>query len=196
MFKRTHQQTDTTAMRTTPDAAPPEQGPDSRRDAGFTLAENLIAMALMSTIVLTLILGTWVVIRTSKQNDELAKIEAVLGSAADRIANYRYIPCPENVTAGGYEEIGSAATAGVGWAPETVSISRYEYWDVDADAWTDSNAIDASGDCNTQVGLTTAATLQKVTVTVTTPDGGKSRSMEVVKADIRPTEVKDETQVP
>lgn len=169
------------------------RAPDVPRDRGATLTENLVAMVLGGTVVLALMIGTWTVIRTSRQNDEQAKTEAVLGSAADRIANYRYIPCPENVTSGGYEEIGAAAAAGVKWDESVVEITDYKYWDPQTEAWTDSNAIDASGDCNTQVGLTTSATLQKITVEVTSPTTGFVRSMDVVKADIRPEEVKDET---
>ena len=70
------------------------------RDGGYTLVEMLIAIILMGSIVLSIMGGMWAVVRASNQNDERAKVQAVLGAAGDGISNYRYIACPEED--GGY----------------------------------------------------------------------------------------------
>ncbi len=96
-------------------------------DGGYTLVEMLIAIILMGTVVLSIMGGMWAVVRASNQNDERAKVQAVLGAAGDGISNYRYIACPE--TDGGYEEFGQKAAAAVGWPLESVQITNYQYWD-------------------------------------------------------------------
>ena len=76
-------------------------------DRGYTLVEIVVSIALMGTIVLSIMGGMWAVVRVSRQNDDRAKVQAVLGSAADRIGNYQYVPCPE--VANSYQVIGEAA---------------------------------------------------------------------------------------
>ena len=158
------------------------------RDGGYTLVEMLIAIILMGSIVLSIMGGMWAVVRASNQNDERAKVQAVLGAAGDGISNYRYIACPEED--GGYEEFGQKAAAAVGWPLESVEITNYQYWNPDIDGWAESNSIQGT-DCNPNVGLTTSKTLQKLTIQATAPGGGYSTTIDIVKADIRPKEIKD-----
>jgi prepilin-type N-terminal cleavage/methylation domain-containing protein len=158
------------------------------RDGGYTLIEMLIAVVLMGTIVLAIMGGMWAVVRASAQNDERAKVGAVLGAAGDGISNYRYIACPE--VDEGYEQFGQKAAASVGWPLSTVSIIDYQYWNPDTESWDDNNSIQGA-DCNPNVGLTTSKTLQKLTIRATSPGGGYSATIDIVKSDIRPKEVKD-----
>jgi prepilin-type N-terminal cleavage/methylation domain-containing protein len=162
--------------------------PDRRNDGGYTLIEMLVAIVLMGTIVLSIMGGMWAVVRASRQNDERAKVQAVLGAAGDGISNYRYIACPE--VDEGYEQFGQKAAASVGWPLESVSIIDYQYWNPETDSWADSNSIQGS-ECNENVGLTTSKTLQKLTIRATSPSGGYSGTIDIVKSDIRPKEVKD-----
>ncbi len=172
---------------------PPTRSPERERvhrDSGYTLIEMLVAVILMGTVVLSIVGGMWAVVRASRQNDEQAKVQAVLGAAGDGISNYRYIACPE--VDGGYEEFGQKASAAVGWPLESVEIVNYQYWDPDANGWAESNSIQGT-DCNPNVGLTTSKTLQKLTIRATAPGGGYSSTIDLVKADIRPKEIKDVT---
>jgi prepilin-type N-terminal cleavage/methylation domain-containing protein len=165
--------------------------PDSERvdrDSGYTLVEMLIAIMLMGTIVLSIMGGMWAVVRASAQNDERAKVGAVLGAAGDGISNYRYIACPE--IGSGYEEFGQKAAASVGWPLSTVAIIEYQYWNPDTGTWDANNSIQGT-DCNPNVGLTTSKTLQKLTIRATSPGGGYSATIDIVKSDIRPKEIKD-----
>ncbi len=161
-----------------------------QRDDGYTLVEMLVAIVLMGSIVLSIMGGMWAVVRASRQNDERAKVGAVLGSAGDGISNYRYIACPEIDQ--GYEEFGQKAAASVGWPLSSVAIIDYQYWNPDTESWDDNNSIQGA-DCNELIGLTTSKTLQKLTIRATSPSGGYSSTIDIVKADIRPKEIKDES---
>lgn len=162
--------------------------PARTSDGGYTLVEMLVAIMLMGSIVLSIMGGMWAVVRASSQNDERAKVQAVLGAAGDGISNYRYIACPE--VDGGYEEFGQKAAAAVGWPLEVVEITNYQYWNPDTDNWDESNSIQGA-DCNPNVGLTTSKTLQKLTIRASAPGGGYVATIDIVKSDIRPKEIKD-----
>lgn len=157
-------------------------------DGGYTLVEMLVAIMLMGSIVLAIMGGMWAVVRASAQNDERAKLGAVLGAAGDGISNYRYIACPEIDE--GYEEFAQKAAAAVGWPLDSVSIVDYQYWNPDTESWDNTNSIQGA-DCNPNVGLTTSKTLQKLTIQASAPGGGYSETIDIVKSDIRPKEIKD-----
>lgn len=157
-------------------------------DRGYTLVEMLVAIMLMGSIVLAIMGGMWAVVRASSQNDQRAKVGAVLGAAGDGISNYRYIACPE--VDEGYEQFGQKAAASVGWPLESVEIVDYQYWNPETGSWDQNNSIQGD-DCNPSVGLSTSKTLQKLTIVATSPGGGYSATIDIVKSDIRPKEVKD-----
>ena len=157
-------------------------------DRGYTLVEMLVAIVLMGTIVLAIMGGMWAVVRASAQNDERAKVQAVLGAAGDGISNYRYIACPEIDE--GYEPFGQKAAAAVGWPLDSVEIVAYQYWNPDTETWDENNSIQGD-ECNPNVGLTTSKTLQKLTIRAAAPGGGYTATIDIVKSDIRPKEIKD-----
>ena len=179
-------------------SAPPPGEPfdQPRRDGGWTMTEIVVAIALMGSIILAIIGGMFAVVRASAANDEAAKVQAVLGSAADRIANYKYLECPEDAdaysdyNAVSYARVGKAAVESVGWNESTVQITNYEFWDPGTNSWQATNNLQGS-DCNASVGLTTSKTMQKITVVVTAPSGNSSSSLDIIKSDIRPKEVRD-----
>jgi prepilin-type N-terminal cleavage/methylation domain-containing protein len=175
-------------MRRQPVATHADRIRNRREDHGYTLIEMLVAISLMGTIVLSIMGGMWAVVRASRQNDDRAKVQAVLGAAGDGISNYRYIACPE--VDEGYEQFGQKAAASVGWPLSTVEIIEYQYWNPETEAWADNNSIQGS-DCNENVGLTTSKTLQKLTIRATSPGGNYSSTIDIVKSDIRPKEIKD-----
>ncbi len=177
-----------------------------RRDRGYTLVEMLIAVVLMGTIVLSIMGGMWAVVRASRMNDERAKVQAVLGAAGDQISNWGYIPCPEpppdfvpdpnlpDLATPGYEQFGQKAASAVGWDVDSVQIVDYQYWNPETRTWSDTNTIQgADGTCNDNVNLTTSKTLQKLTIRATAPGGGYSAQIDIVKSNIGPKEVKDES---
>ncbi|MEM1335128.1 MAG: prepilin-type N-terminal cleavage/methylation domain-containing protein [Actinomycetota bacterium] len=173
-----------------------------RRDAGFTLSEVLVAVALLGVSVVTIIGGVRAVVTASATSDEQAKVEAVLVSASDRLRAAEYIPCPD--LDGDYGALTAAAASTVGWNADRVDVVRIQYWDPTAGSPPGADAIDADGDwsptnslssptgCQTDIGLTTARTLQKLTIRVTSPDGSLARSIDVVKSPIIPDPDHDE----
>ncbi|MFN3256564.1 MAG: type II secretion system protein J [Ilumatobacter sp.] len=163
------------------------------RDRGNTIMEVIIAIVLMGFAVSVIVAGIRMTIIVSSTSDSQAKVEAVLTSAADRLANWAYRPCPgEN--ASDYVPIVQAAASAVGWDGSTIEIDDIAYWNpeqsnpsgdsVPADGgWVDSNTL-AGDECNEDINLTTSRTLQRITIRATSPDGDLSRTIEVVKSNI------------
>jgi prepilin-type N-terminal cleavage/methylation domain-containing protein len=162
-----------------------------RRDSGYTLTEMLVATVLMGTIILAIVGGMWAVVRASRQNDERAKTQAVLGAATDYLVAYLPVRCPQTMDPNPYLAQAQQAAAAVGWSGSTVSITGIKYWnprlnDNEGD-WQPVNDLD----CNPAIGYTPNLTMQLVTVQVKSPSGQYVSKVDVVKADVRAEEVKD-----
>jgi prepilin-type N-terminal cleavage/methylation domain-containing protein len=162
-----------------------------RRDSGYTLTEMLVATVLMGTVILAIVGGMWAVVRASRQNDERAKTQAVLGAATDYLVGYLPVRCPQTMDPNPYLGQAQQAAAGVGWDGDTVSITEIKYWNPELNGgegdWQPVNDLD----CNPAIGYTPNRTMQLVTVQVTSPSGQYTSKVDVVKADVRAEEVKD-----
>lgn len=161
-------------------------------DQGNSFVEILVSIALMGTIVVTLLLAMQTTIRLSKISDDQAKVESVMASAADRVANFAYKPCPGYNGDDRYLSIAQAAAPAVGWTGSTVTIDEVQFWQPGSQSWGPANGLDAS-QCNASISLTDSRTLQKIRIRVTSPDGSRSRTTDVVKANFRPDVIKDQT---
>ena len=161
-----------------------------RRDRGSSLIEVVIAVALMGIVVSGVLRALWSAIRLSRFSDDQAKVEAVLGSAADRLANYAYIPCPTNNSNGGYLPIIQAAAGTVDWPTTSVALTGMYFWNstsASSGTWVTTNGL-SGAECNETASLTTARTLQRITFMVTSPSG-YSKSLEVVKSNVFPRSI-------
>jgi type II secretory pathway pseudopilin PulG len=146
-------------------------------DEGSSLVETVIAVSLMGLVVAGVLGAMWSSVRLSRFSDDQAKVEAVLGSAADRLANYAYIPCPTISGNGGYLPIVQA----------TVTLVSLRYWSptsASEGTWATTNGLSGT-QCNESASLTTARTLQLITISVTSPSG-YSKQLEVVKNNVFP----------
>ena len=146
-----------------------------RRDRGFTLVEVIISIALMALLVVPILLSVQATIRASTLSREAAQVETVLVNAADRV-NRATPTC----NAKGYEDYVIAAVFSHGWwhgQPEVVAGGvRHEYYDpTQSPPW-------VPGICP-QVGHNDKHVIQRVSITVTSPEHGVSRNIEVVKSD-------------
>lgn len=180
-----------------PDGESPPGGPPERTtppsDGGYTLTEVLVSVVLLGMVVASILPAMWTAVRVSRISDVQARVEAVLGSAVDRVSNYGWHPCPEADAAGGYDSKAKNAAAVFEWPASTVQVVRIQYWDTTARTWTDTNPVPA-GDCSrTVIAITKERTLQKVTIRVTSPDGVESNQVDVVMGDIRTDEERDAT---
>ena len=167
-----------------------EMRPEEARhpDAGFSLVELIVAIALMGIATTSVLGGLWTATSASNITNDKAKVEAVLSSAADRLTGWAYLPCPGADAGGGYLPIVQAAAGSVGWPATTVTILGIGYWSPTSDAagsWVAQNGLGGT-ECNQAVGLSTSRTLQKITLRVTAPDGRTVRDLEVVKNDVYP----------
>ncbi len=143
----------------------------SRRDAGFSLTEVLVAVVLMSGAIIPILLASIMTIKSSSQVRTAAKVETILANAADRVNRARE-GCDYDV----YIE---AAALAQGWS-SSLAVAQYQYYEpaelpTSAGSWHDGAC---PGDTRPN-GLA-----QKVTITVTSPDGSVHRTMEVVKSDV------------
>jgi prepilin-type N-terminal cleavage/methylation domain-containing protein len=167
-------------------------------DRGFTLTEVLVSIVLMGTVLTVILSAILTLVRVSSSTSDTAKVEAVLTSAADRLAGWAYLSCPE-ANDSGYDVIVSAAADDVDWGHvDAVVITSILYWDpllnADTDAatdphpadggWADTNALVGSDGCGEDVNFTTTRTLQKVTIEARSPDGEIVRQLEVVKSNV------------
>lgn len=178
--------------------APAGRGRQHCRDRAFTLTEVLVSIVLMGTVITVILSAIFTLIRVSSSGNDAAKVEAVLTSAADRLAGWAYLSCPE-ANDSGYDVIVSAAADDVHWTHDNaIVIKMIRYWDpllgATTDAatdphpadggWADTNALVGSDGCGEDVNFTTTRTLQQVTIEARSPDGAIVRQLEVVKSNV------------
>ena len=162
-------------------------------DGGYTLIEVLVSLALMGVVISSILPAMWSAVRVSRFSDTQAKVEAVLGSAVDRVSNYGWHPCPETDSLGGYAAKAKNAAAIFNWPSSTVEVLDVEYWDTTTKTWSTTDPVPA-GDCGrTIISITKERTLQRVTVRVTSPDGEQTNQLDLVMGDIRTDEERDAT---
>ena len=177
------------AIHRPPDLDDETRTDDARHaDAGFSLVELIVAIALMGIATTSVLGGLWTATSASNITNDKAKVEAVIASAADRLTGWGYLPCPAADAGGGYLPIVQAAAGTVGWPATTVTILDIGYWSPTSDStgsWVAQNGLGGT-ECNQAVGLSTARTLQRITLRVAAPDGRTVRQLQVVKNDVYP----------
>jgi len=141
----------------------------SARDAGFSLVEIILTIAVMSILIAPLMSAVVATVRSSRLSRNAAQVETVLQNAADRV-NRAPVRCPD------YLVYVQAAAQSIGWPPDSASAT-YAHYDPTSvpDPW-------VPGAC---VGPSPADLIvQRVTITVTSPDGQVTRTLQVVKSDV------------
>jgi len=141
------------------------------RDAGFSLTESIIAVALMAIAVVPILLAAGLTVRTSSQSRSLTRLETVLANAADRVNR-----APEGCD---YTVYVQAAALAEGWQSSQAAVS-YQYYEPGASASTAGTW--QSGACPN--GVRSSGLVQMVNITLTAPDGLTVRTLQVVKSDV------------
>lgn len=147
-----------------------------------------MSISLIGLVVLTIVNGMMLSVRYSTMNSESAKVEAVLGSAADQLAATSYENCPSQSTK--YEDAVKTAAADNGWSVNLVSISTIKYWSPDTQTWISTNAA-TGAQCLPTAFLSTSKVLQLVSIKVVGPRTGFTRVLDVVMSDFRSREGDD-----
>lgn len=149
---------------------------DRTNDRGASLIEIVIAVTLLATVLGALVSATTTGVRVSSEQRSSALVETAVVNAADRLNR-----APKQCDYGIYVE---AAVLSQGWAPDSVQLVQ-EYYVAGtsptvAGSW-------ATGDPATP-GCPGAAPddllVQRVTLTITDPEDGVRRSIQVVKSDV------------
>lgn len=158
-------------------------------DQGSTLIEVLVALMLMGTVLSVAIAGMWTAVRISTFSDEAADLDAVLGSAADALGDETYRACPDKPGVDNeYLQFAQKGADAVDWPASTVTIDKVEYWNPyatsPADQWVAGSGLTV-GECNDSAWLSNARTMQKITIRATTPDGERTRTLDLVMTDVR-----------
>ena len=143
------------------------------RDAGFTLPEIAIAIVLMAILVVPLLQAVSTTITASSRSRSAAQVETAVVNASDRVNR-----APKSCD---YTEYVRAAVQSQGWLGESASIVQERYVPPtqlqEQGAWLD-------GACDSGQTDPPDLLVQRVTITITSPDGKASRTIQVVKSDV------------
>jgi type II secretory pathway pseudopilin PulG len=163
-----------TTQRSRTDERAATRRPASRRDAGFSFVEIVITIVLMGIVMIGVLAAVRGSIRASAVGREAAEVETVLVNAIDGVtrADRGDFPCD---LSGPVE----AAVERQGWPASSATV-QHQYLDV-AGNWI-SDPFGSGTACPN--GVFQTGLVQKVTISITSPDRRVSRTLEVVKGDV------------
>jgi Tfp pilus assembly protein PilV len=151
------------------EAGEPFGQPTRPRDPGSTLVEVIISIVLIGVVVSAVLAAVQVSIRSSSIAFTGAEVETVLLNAGDRINR-----APQLCA---YEQYVDAAAAAQEWGPETTTVT-VEILVANTGFPSDWEPQD----CNTSVG---PFDVQRMTIVATDPSGDITRTLTVVKSDVK-----------
>ena len=147
---------------------PPSEA--SADDAGYSLIEIVVTIALLGLIVVPLLSAVTTLTSASSTTRQAANVETVLINAVDRVNRAPSTECD-------YRVFAEAAVLTQGWPASQASVTQGY---LDNGAWStgqvDAEACPPAGDRPLLV--------KRVRITITSPDGKIARSVEVVKSDV------------
>ncbi len=141
------------------------------RDCGYTLTEVLVAVTLMGVAIVPIMTAGIVTINASASSRNAARVESVLANAADRV-NRAGESCD-------YDVYVQAAAQAEGWSGAQATAS-YSYYVPAASPTTLGTWV--AGAC--PGGVRPDGLVQKVTITVTAPNGQPTRTIAMVKSNV------------
>lgn len=150
-------------------------GERSGRDAGFSIVEIVATIAVMSIIMAPLFSAIIASIRASTYTRNTAQVLTIVANAADRVNR-----APKDCD---YTRYVTAAMQSLNWDPVLATVD--EAYFVPASSPTSSGTWTTSTPMSACIGgVLTPLLVQRVTITVKSPDGKVSRKIEVIKSDI------------
>ena len=148
----------------------------ARHDRGFSIVEVVVTITLMAVVMVPILSAVATSVTASSQTRSAAQVETALVNAADRI-NRAPMKCS-------YAIYAEAAVQSQGW-DKNRAVLTYAYYLPQAapglpGTW--ETAIDGKA-CEI-VDTTTEKLVQRVTISITSPDGDIHRVIEVVKSRV------------
>ncbi len=151
---------------------------ESTRDGGFSLIEVLISIVLIGLVVVPLLQAVSTSIVASSTSRSAAQVETALVNAADRV-NRAPIHCDYTIYA--------QAAVQTQWGPDAgdrVVLTQF-YYVPGANATQNGSWLEGiPGTPACKNGTPSDGEVQKVRMTITSPDNKISRTIEVVKSDV------------
>jgi type II secretory pathway pseudopilin PulG len=151
-------------------------GADRAGDGGFSIIEIVIAIVLMGTVVVALMNAVGMGVKASATARAAAKVETAVVNASDRV-NRATKDCD-------YTRFAQAAVQTEGWKPETASVVNEYYVPAANPLLQGTWATGPAGDPGCPGTSPTDLLVQRVTITITSPDGLVRRTIQVVKSDV------------
>lgn len=148
----------------------------ARPDSGESLLEVIITIMLVSTVMLCLLTATLTTIRVSSVSRSAARLETAIVNVADRVNR-----APKRCD---YLVYAQAAVQTEGWSPSAASMVQ-EYYTPGANpttpgTWTKGPADSPACPYSSPADLL----VQRLTITLTSPDGKVTKNIQVVKSDV------------
>lgn len=142
------------------------------RDRGFSLVEVVVTLTLMAVVLVPIMSAVVMSIRSSSQGRSAAQVETVLVNAADQV-NRADPRCD-------YTSVVKSSVSLQGWNPDRGAVS-HEFYEPGANPSEPGSWIPVAP-CDINVLL--EGRVQRVTISVTSPDGAIHREIQVVKSDV------------
>ncbi len=159
----------------TPDVPDGPRG-RARRDGGFSIVEIVVSITLMGIVVVAILSAVGTSIKASSTSRSAAQVETAIVNAADRVNR-----APQSCD---YTIYAQAAVQIEGWPKENASVTQ-QYYVPGADASVTGTWKTGQPGYEGCDGVVPSELLvQKVTVSVVSPDGKVRRSIEVVKSNV------------
>ena len=143
------------------------------RDDGFSLIEIVMTIVLMGMVLLPIMNASIMAVKASSSSRRIAELQTVLLNAADRV-NRAPVKCD-------YLVYVQAAAQTKGWPPEQASAT-YEWYQPGATAAIAGTWMAGPTACSGPAP--TLNLVQRVTITVASPETNVSRTIQVVKSDV------------
>lgn len=145
-------------------------------DAGFSIIEIVIAIVLMGMVVVAILNAVSMSVKASSVSRSAAQVETAVVNAADRVNR-----APKRCD---YTIFAQAAVQTEGWNPDRATVA-HEYYVPGSDATVQGTwQTGAAGSPGCPGPAPTDLLVQRVTISITSPDGRVRRNIEVMKSDV------------
>lgn len=160
-------------------AGPPARG-RSNRDRGVTFVELVVAVVLVGIVVIPILSAVRASIEASSRARSAAQVETMVVNAADRV-NRATKSC-------NYASYARAAVVSQKWDEDRLLSVRHWYYRPAEPAGVgdlgQAGQWIGGGDTACELDEPSELEVQKIEITVTSPDGTATRTIEVVKSDV------------